>query len=188
MRIKFFARLPVHVSCRNCHSPYPAIVRRKRTINRVLRKNYGIVVSECDAAAARPRSCLRNLLRRCPIARSINVTCFGDVPILAKSATEVAASRPERQHACAGIKVIERLLLNWIDTKTRRPAVACKHHAATSCLANKTKAALPIVELALARAKVTLDPPILEGMPPLRPHNAGFDRLAPESAHAPIIA
>src|SRR5262249_2916949 len=91
---------------------------------------------------------------------------FGNVPVLTKSAAEIAARRSEREHARPRQKMIERFLLDRIDTKPAAPAIRCEHHPVADALPNKTKTALTFVELAIARTQPALDAPIFRHRPP----------------------
>ena len=72
--------------------------------------------------AARPlrRACDR--LGRRLVHQRVHLARLRDVPVLAELAREVAARGAERQHARAGIEVIERLLLDRIDAEAGRRA------------------------------------------------------------------
>ena len=61
--------------------------------------------------------------------------------------------------------------------------LASEHDAAILRLPDETKAALPFVQLAFARAEVALDAAVIEAMPPLRAHDTRLDHLAMEYGH-----
>src|SRR5206468_8654136 len=105
----------------------------------------------------RGRSRLRELI---PFA------VFGDGPVLAKPAAEIASSRAEQQHARSRQKMIQRFLLNGVDAKPAAPAISCEHHSVTNSLPNETESALAFIEFAEPRTQPTLDPTIRQHLPP----------------------
>src|SRR5690606_26663961 len=82
---------------------------------------------------------------------------LGDAPVLAELAAEVASGRAEREHRGAGIKVIERLLLDGIDAKARRAAIGGEHHLATDVLAHVAKGPLSLGQPAVAGTELAQD-------------------------------
>src|SRR5262249_21938110 len=80
-------------------------------------------------------------------------------------AAEVAAGRPEGQHGRTRQEVIERLLLDGINAKAAGAAVRGQHDLPVLACPHEAEAALPFVELAQARAQVTLDAPVFESVP-----------------------
>src|SRR5262249_32082542 len=91
---------------------------------------------------------------------------LGDVPVLAELAREVAPRGAERQDARAGVEVVERFLLDRVDAKARGAAVGGEHHAVALAHAHEARSALPLVQAAVARAQVALQPAVVEQMPP----------------------
>jgi len=53
--------------------------------------------------------------------------------------------------------VIERLLLDRVNTETGRTTISRQHHLIVHVLAYKASSTLAFVQLAVTRAKVTLD-------------------------------
>src|SRR5207248_9985 len=61
----------------------------------------------------------------------------------------------------------ERLLLDRVDAETRGAPVGGEHHLVVLSRAHEAEAALPFVELAVARAEVALNAAVVELVPPL---------------------
>jgi hypothetical protein len=91
---------------------------------------------------------------------------FGDVPVLAKTAAQIAARRAKREHACSRQKMVQRLLLNRIDTKSAASAVGGQHHSIPHPLTHKTKSALPVIQFAKPRTQPAFDAPVRQHHPP----------------------
>src|SRR5258708_31634428 len=83
--------------------------------------------------------------------KAVQVGRFGDVPVLAELAGEVAAGGAEGKDARAGIEMVQRLFFHRVDAEARGAAVGGEHHAAAFHLAHEAQAALPLVQLAVAR-------------------------------------
>jgi hypothetical protein len=79
---------------------------------------------------------------------------------------QIAAGGAERQNRRSGVEVVERLLFDRVDTKTRRTAVGGQYHLSADVLANETRAALAVMQLAVARTEVALDPLVGDRVPP----------------------
>src|SRR5438045_8799659 len=62
--------------------------------------------------------------------------------------------------------MIERLLFDRIDAKSRGTSVGRKHHLVVLAHAHETRAALALVQPAIARTQVALQPAVREPMPP----------------------
>src|SRR4051794_10425551 len=126
-------------------------------IDGIFGEDHRIVVGKGDAAAADLRCGLCDGFGRCPSAQPVILACFGDVPVLTESAAEVTPSGAKRQHAAAWVEVVERLLLDGVDAEAGRAPVARQDDAAIARLPHKTKAALALMQLTEARAKVALE-------------------------------
>src|SRR5438132_4873920 len=107
--IEFRARILGDVTRGDCDSFDPAFSTRIRDVNRVLGKNYGVIVSERDGATAKSFRCQRDLLRRRGIGELVPFACFGDVPVLTKPAAKVASGCAEGKHARSWKKMVQRL-------------------------------------------------------------------------------
>src|SRR6266436_4096208 len=93
--VEFRARIIGDVTGGNGYRFDPLFATRIGDINRVLSENYRIVVGERDRATAESFRCQRDPLWRRSIGELVPLARFGDVPVLAKAATEIAASRAE---------------------------------------------------------------------------------------------
>ena len=62
--------------------------------------------------------------------------------------------------------MVERLLLDRVDAEARRAAVGRQHHRVAFALAHEARAALALVQAAVARAQVALDATVVESVPP----------------------
>ncbi len=62
--------------------------------------------------------------------------------------------------------MVEWLLLDWIDAEAGGAAIGCQYHLMTDVLADKARAALAFVQLAVAWAQVALYPLAFDGVPP----------------------
>src|SRR5262249_26308351 len=136
-----------------------------RDIHRIFQEDHRVVVGEGDRPAAAADRRLRNLLRRSQVLHPIERTRLGDIPVLAELAGEVAARRPERKHGRPGHEMVERLLLDRIDAETGGTAVGREHDLVGLARAHKAQAALAFVQLAIARADLALDAPVLKAAP-----------------------
>ena len=96
---------------------------------------------------------------------AVELARLGDVPVLAELAGEVAAGRAEGQHRRARQEMVERLLLDRVDAEAGRAAVGGQHDLVVLAGAHEAQTALALVQLALARAQVALDAPVLEPVP-----------------------
>jgi hypothetical protein len=94
-----------------------------------------------------------------------NSRAFGDVPVLAEFAGQVAPGGTEGQHGRSGQIVVQWLLLDWIDAESRGAAVGREHDLLILPATHEAQAALTFVEPAIARADITLDPPVFEPVP-----------------------
>jgi hypothetical protein len=61
--------------------------------------------------------------------------------------------------------VVQRLLLDWIDTVTAGATVGSEYNLIIKILTNKTQTSLSSVQLAEARTQVTLNPTIVQLVP-----------------------
>ena len=93
MLVKFRARIVGDVAgCyRDCFDS--ALATRLCHVNRVLGENHRIIVGERDRSASEPLRRERDLLGRRGIGELVPLARFGDVPVLAKPAAEIASGR-----------------------------------------------------------------------------------------------
>src|SRR5581483_5028368 len=109
------------------------------------------------------------------LAQPLDLARLRDVPVLTELAAKVAACGAKRQYARARIEVVQRLLLDRVDTKPRAPAVSREHHLVALVLPHKAEPAVPLLEAARPRAQVADDPPALRiviVVPPAAPDRA----------------
>ncbi len=99
------------------------------------------------------------------VGEFVEAARFGDVPILAELAGQVATRCAERQDAAAGIEMIERFFLDGIDTEAGTAPVGGEHHRIIDATAHEARTALPFVQLAVARAQVALDATVVQLVP-----------------------
>ena len=64
--------------------------------------------------------------------------------------------------------MVQRFLLNGIDTKSAAPAIGRQNHPIAHALPNETKPALAFIEFAKPRTQPALDTPIRQRLPPTR--------------------
>ena len=62
--------------------------------------------------------------------------------------------------------MIQRLFLDRVYAKTRGTSIRCEQHFITHALAHEARAALALVQPAIARAQIALHAPVVEQMPP----------------------
>ena len=98
-------------------------------------------------------------------SRSSSLARFGDVPVLAEFAGQVAPGSAERQHGSSGQIVVKWLLLYWIDTESRGAAVGREHDPVIQPATHEAQAALAFVKPAISRADIALDAPVFEPVP-----------------------
>jgi hypothetical protein len=135
-------------------------------VHRILGENHRIVVREGDRLAAQAQRGLRDRVRARLVLQPVHFARLGNIPVLTELAREIASRGAEGKDRRAGIKVVERLLLDRVDAETRGSAVGGEHHAALLHLAHEAKAALPLVQLAITRAQVALHAPVGQRVPP----------------------
>ena len=63
--------------------------------------------------------------------------------------------------------MVERFLLDRVDTETARSAIGGKHDCVILPAANEAEPSLTLAQLAESRAEIALDAPVLEFMPPV---------------------
>ena len=112
--VKLAARLGANKACGYRNAPDAARVASDRSIGCVFMKDRRINVRRrrWGIRAAPPSAQYRQGSR----ARQL-LTGFADVPVLAKFATQIAATRSKRQYGCSGQEVVERLLFHWVDAE-----------------------------------------------------------------------
>src|SRR5262249_44218356 len=99
----------------------------------------------------------RNFFRRNTVRIYLIVPRFRNVPILAEKAAHVAAGSSHAENLRSREKMIERLLFNRIDLERRGRTVAETKKFSAAIYAYKTETGLAFVDVAVARAKITVD-------------------------------
>src|SRR5207245_9135207 len=79
---------------------------------------------------------------------------------------EVQAVGAKGKDAGSRVEMVEGFLFDRVDAEARGAAVGGEHHAAAFHLAHEAKAALALVQLAVARAEIALHAPVGERVPP----------------------
>src|SRR5262249_7360321 len=106
----------------------------------------------------------------------VDLARLADVPVLAELAGQVAAGGAEREDRGAGQEVVQRLLLDRIDAEAARPAIGREDDLVVQPGAHEAEPALPLPQLAEARAEVALDALAVDRVPVL----GGDDARVPE--------
>src|SRR6185295_12584204 len=103
-----------------------------------------------------------NIFRRGCVLEPVQRSGFGDVPVLAEFARQVAPGGTEGQHGSSRQIVVQWLFLYWIDTETRGAAIRREHHLVILPATHEAQAALTFVKLAIARTDVALNALVFE--------------------------
>src|SRR5690606_22546874 len=138
----------------------------------VLVEDHRVVERERDGTAAGSRRGTRQLFRRRCVRQRVRLARLADIPVLAELARQVAAGRAEGKHGRARQEMVQRLLLDGIDTEPAGASVAGEHHCTVDARAHEAQAALALLHPACPRTQVALDPAVSERMPV-----AGGDRV-----------
>jgi hypothetical protein len=144
-------------------------------IDRILKEDHRVVVSEGNRSRSHLLRGSRDCGGRGLSLKPVELGRFGNVPVLAELTREVATGGPKREHRSAWQKVVEWLLLDWVDAETRGSPVGCQNDRIIVAGAHKAQAALAFPQLAKTRAKVTLD----AAVPKLMPIAASGPNLGP---------
>src|SRR6266436_1915181 len=163
--VKLLPRRRVNVACCDRHVLDPAPARHLCNIHGIFQEDDGVIIGVGDGARARGNRGLDNIFRRGCVLAPVELSRFGDVPVLAELAGQVAPGGTERQHGSSGQIVVQWLLLYWIDTESRGAAVGRKHDPVILPATHKAQAALAFAKPAIARADIALDTPVFEPVP-----------------------
>jgi hypothetical protein len=96
------------------------------------------------------------------------VAGFGNVPVLAEEAAHVTAGRAHAEDASSREKVIQRLFLDGIDLQRGGRAITQAVKLAAFIDANKAEACLTGINVAVARAQITMNAAVGFRLPPTR--------------------
>src|SRR6266480_3847749 len=127
------------------------LAARIGNIDRVFGKDHRIIVSKGNRSTSELFSRKRDLFRRRSICELVPLARFGDIPVLTKPATEIAARCTKRQYTRSRQEMVERFLFNRIDAKSAAPAISGQHHPIAHSLPNETKPALALVQFTKPR-------------------------------------
>ena len=159
------------ISRRHRHGLDPDRAAGIGDIGGIFVKDNGVVIGEGDRGTAQPLGRAGDRLGLSLGLHRVHLAAFRDVVVLTEITREVAARRPEGQHRGAGQKMVERLLLDRIDTETRGPAISGQHDRVILARPHETQPARALLQLAKAGAHLALHAPILEHRPMLGRHD-----------------
>src|SRR5262249_25410516 len=94
---KFCARLRRDIAGAHGDGPQSTLAARLCHVDRIFEKNHGVVVSKGNRTAAAAHSRIGNGLRGSHILNPVEIASFGDVPVLAELAGQVAPRSAKRQ-------------------------------------------------------------------------------------------
>ena len=106
-----------HVTRSDCHRPDSSFPAFPGNVHCVLEENDGVVVGECDTAAAMRLCRFGDGLGRGGIGEPVEFPGFADVPVLAEAATKVAACGAEGKDRGSGEEMIQRLLFHRVNAE-----------------------------------------------------------------------
>src|SRR5262249_22090483 len=92
--------------------------------------------------------------------------CFGNVPVLAEEASQVAPCSSHGKNRGARIKVAERFLFDRIDLNCSRMSVTERYKLASFVFENEAKSGLSLSHFAITRTQIAADTPIIYFFPP----------------------
>ena len=121
--VELSARRRTHVACSDSNTAHTTLTARLSDINRVFHEHDGIVVRVRHALTSESLRRRRELLRACPIGECVHLARLAHVPVLTKLASKVATGGTERQHRRARQEMIQRFLLDRVDTESAGAAV-----------------------------------------------------------------
>jgi hypothetical protein len=147
------------------HGLHASLAAGDGDINRIFKEDHRVVVSEGHRAGAASHGGLRDRLGRGVLLEPVVGAGFGDVPVLAELAREIAPGGAERENRRSRQEMVERLLFNRIEAEAGRPPIGREHNVAVCARPHEAKPPLPFVQFAFARAKVALDAAVSEPMP-----------------------
>ena len=164
--INFRSRFGSDVTSGDHHTFKSSLACQARYVDDELAPNHRIVIGEGDARNFMLDRQLDDLLGTRVQALRLIELGLADAPVLAESATKIAARGAEAQDFAARQKVIERLFFDRIDGKSGRGSIAERKEFTADVLTNVAKARLAIPNSAKARAKRTKYLAVSFGMPP----------------------
>ena len=158
-------RFRTDLTGRHGHRGDPGLAAGLGDIHRILEKDHRVVIGEGHRSAAGGRGGTCDGLRRGRIRQGVGLSRFGNGPVLAKFAGQVAPGGSEGEDRGARVEVVEWLLFDRVDAETGRAAVGCQGNLAADILAHETESALSLFELAQPRAKLAHNTTVVERLP-----------------------
>ena len=164
--IEAFASLRRNVPRSDRDGPDSRCAAHPSRINGVLGPYNRVVVGESDAPAPVFFRRQRNYFRKSCLAERFHLPGLGNRPVLAELAAQIAAGRPERQNGGSRKEVVQRFLLDRIDTETGTPTVRGQNHTTIEILTDETEASLARRQGASARTQIADDLRTVAGVVP----------------------
>src|SRR5215471_14480966 len=150
------------------HRFQPVFSRLFADVDDVLAPDGRLVVGERERIAAVFHGQQRYIFRRNFLRAHLIGARLGNVPVLAEEATHVAACCPHAENACAGKKMIQRLLLNGINLQSRGGTVSEIIKLSVLIGADETESRLPWMNVAVTRTKIAVNAAVCFRLPPER--------------------
>ena len=137
-------------------------------VDEVFAPNGGFVISEGKRVAAVLAGENRDIFGREMAGIDLIAVGFGDVPILAKETAHVATGGAHAEDTRARKEMVERFFFDGVDLKSGGRSVAESVELAVLVGTNVAETGLAVADMAVARAKVTVDSIVGFGFPPKR--------------------
>ena len=167
-------RLARDVTIRDHHRVQAGAVGFARDVDNVLAPDGRLVVGERDVGRAVLQRHFDHVFRTERQGVDLVGLGLGDVPVLAKGTTHIAAGGTHGKDLRAREKMVERLLLDRIHRHGGWPPVAELQQASAFILADEAEAALAFSDVAMPRTKVTVETAVGHCLPPARLVNLGL--------------
>ena len=158
-------RLVRQIACRHHDRLHPRFPAGNRHVVSIFMEDDRIVIGEGDGAAAELGGGPGNRLRLRLGLHRVHLAALRGVVVLAEIAGQIAARRAERQHRRAGQEMVQRLLLDRIDAEARGSAIGGQHDPVVLPCPHETQPARTFLQLAISRAQLALDPPVIQQAP-----------------------
>jgi hypothetical protein len=166
------------IACRHSDSFHAGLPACGSNVDRVFEEDDRIVIGKGDRSRAAFDRRPRDRLRRSVALQPVVGAGFGDVPILAELAGEIAACGTEGEHGRSRQEVVKRLLFDGIEAEARRPPIGRKHDLVALARPDEAEPSLALMQPAFAGAEVALQTAVIEPVPVAARHRgAKFDVL-----------
>jgi hypothetical protein len=109
---------------------------------------------------------LRDLFRPGCISQFIPFPGLADIPVLAKTAPKIAASRSKGKDCSSWQEMVQRLFLDRIDTESATSAISSQNHFITQSLPDETETALSFVQFTKTRTELAFNAAVRQHSPP----------------------